>query len=67
MQLVDSAQLPLSAIAYANDIQTGIQAFLKQYADTLARNIGKSQPVKDLQVTLDELTSQEWVKICVVV
>ena len=65
MQLVDSAQLPLSAIAYANDIQTGIQSFLKQYADTLDRNIGKSQPVRDLQVRLYKWTLQDRIKICI--
>ena len=67
MQLADSAQLPLSATAYANDIHTGIQSFLKQYADTLDRNIGKSQPVKDLQVTFDKLTLQDWVTLCITV
>ena len=51
MQLVDSAKLDMSATAYANDVKKGIYQFLKsQNADSLAKNLGKSQPVQDLQV-----------------
>ena len=51
MQMVDSAKLPLSAIAYAEDVNKGIQHFLTRYADVLDKNLGKSQPIKDLQVS----------------
>jgi len=51
MRLVDSAKLDMSATAYANDVKKGIYQFLKsQNADSLAKNLGKSQPVQDLQV-----------------
>ena len=50
MQLVDSAEIPLSATSYANDVKAGIQTFLGQNADVLNQNIGESNAVRDLQV-----------------
>lgn len=58
MQLVDSAKLDMSATAYANDVKKGIYQFLKsQNADSLAKNLGKSQPVQDLQHAADKFIS----------
>ena len=49
MKLVDSAKVDLSAMAYADDVNNGINSFLSVYADTLHGNLGKKH-VKDLLV-----------------
>ena len=63
MQLLDSAKLDLSAVAYAEDIRKGINDFLSVYADSLDKKFGH-QHIADLQVGPITLTLFCMISIC---